>query len=347
MEKTPHQRATIRTRRRRLLGVAAGLFAAGAVLGVWGGCQMVKMPGQSHQGPLPAMTAEQSAVSAALRGHVEHLAGTIGVREVRHTPEKLEAAAVYIEQQLAAAGYTTQAQVYTVQGRPVRNIEATLAGTDKAGEMLVLGAHYDSAHDTPAANDNGSGVAALLELARLLKDKPLPRTVRFVAFVNEEPPYFHTEQMGSLVYARACRERGDQIVGMISLETMGYYTDAPKSQHYPAPFGWVYPSTGNFVAFVGDWRSRQWVHDVVGTFRRHAAFPSEGTAAPSSIQGVGWSDHWSFWQAGYPALMVTDTAPFRYPHYHQVTDTPDKIDYDRMARVVIGLRDVVREIGSR
>ncbi|WP_428939770.1 M28 family peptidase [Fontivita pretiosa] len=162
-----------------------------------------------------------------------------------------------------------------------------------------------------------------------------------------EPPFFQTEAMGSLVYASRCKQRNENVLGMIALETIGFYTDAPNSQQYPPPLAMLYPSTGNFIAFVGNLASLRLVQRCVGSFRAHAQFPSEAGVAPESIPGVGWSDHWSFWQQGYPAIMVTDTAPFRYPHYHQPTDTPDKLDYDRTARVVAGLSCVVSDLAKQ
>jgi Zn-dependent M28 family amino/carboxypeptidase len=171
--------------------------------------------------------------------------------------------------------------------------------------------------------------------------------VRCVLFVNEEPPYFQTEDMGSLAYARRSRARGEAIVAMLSLETLGYYSDEPGSQAYPPPFGLLYPKTGRFVGFVGNLGSRGLVRRAVRAFRRSAAFPSEGVAAPGWIMGIGWSDHWAFWETGYPGVMVTDTALFRYPHYHAPTDTPDRIDYGRLARVVDGLHGVVTALATR
>jgi Zn-dependent M28 family amino/carboxypeptidase len=214
-----------------------------------------------------------------------------------------------------------------------------VGGTSRAAEIVVVGAHYDSVEGTRGANDNGSGVAALLAAARAFaqrSDRPA-RTLRFVAFANEEPPYFQGSGMGSLVYARACRARGDRVVAMVSLETIGFYTDMPDTQHYPPPLGIAYPSTGNFIGFVGNVASRALVRRAISAFRETTRFPSEGAALPEWMPGVGWSDHWSFWQAGYPAIMVTDTAPFRYPHYHDASDLPDKLSYDRMARVVDGI----------
>ena len=172
------------------------------------------------------------------------------------------------------------------------------------------------------------------------------RTVRFVLFANEEPPFFQTADMGSLVYAKRCRQRGENIVAMLSVETIGYYSERPGSQQYPPPMGLLYPSTGDFIGFVGNVKSRHLVRELVGSFRRHAQFPSEGAALPGSMTGVSWSDQWAFWQEGYPAVMVTDTAPFRYPYYHHPADTPDRLDYERMARVVDGLRAVLVDLAG-
>src|SRR5690606_5882992 len=185
---------------------------------------------------------------------------------------------------------------------------------------------------------------ALLALAGRLVEPRSRRTLRLIAFVNEEPPCAFTDLMGSRVYARRCRTRGDRIVAMFRRETIGYYTDEARSQQYPAPFSLLYPSTGNFIGFVGNVASRKLVRRVVGSFRRQVKFPSEGGAVPGRIPGVGWSDHSSFWREGYPALMVTDTAPFRYPYYHTIDDTPDKLDFDRMARVVRGLELVLADL---
>jgi Zn-dependent M28 family amino/carboxypeptidase len=292
---------------------------------------MLSMPGKSFTGVLPALTQEEADLSAWLRVHVQVLAGDIGERNVWKHDQLLEAEE-YIVTTLSESGYQITRQPYDAQGLTVSNLVVELPGAGAPEEILVIGAHYDSARGCPAANDNGSGVAAVLEMARIMAhDKP-QRTIRFVFFVNEEPPFFQGDLMGSVVYARACKANGDRIVGMMSLETIGCYSDAKNSQHYPAPYSLFFPDKGNFIAFVGNQQSRDFVRDTIGSFRRHASFPSEGIAAPASVQGVGWSDHWSFWQVGYPALMVTDTAPFRYAHYHEPTDTPDKIEYDRTAR---------------
>jgi Zn-dependent M28 family amino/carboxypeptidase len=278
------------------------------------------------------------------------LARVIGERNIISHPHNLELAAAYIERVFEDLKLSTGSQPYTLQGgKSVRNIDAEMPGARGTDEILIVGAHYDSVFmeaGCPGANDNASGVAATLEIARLLRPMSLRRSVRYVAFVNEEPPFFQTDTMGSLVYARRCRERGEKIIGMITPETIGYYSDQPGSQMFPMPLKFIYPNTGNFIAFVGNGGSRKLVSDVTRSFRATTKFPAVGFAAPKWVTKAGWSDHWSFWQCGYPGLMATDTAPLRYPHYHTPQDTPEKIDYDRMARVVAGLARVVQELAT-
>lgn len=305
------------------------------------------MPGRSFVGALPAADDETRRLSASIEASVRHLSEKIGERH-HHTYRsqktgtgELEEAAEWVEQQLKSAGYPVERQDYTA-GDPPEKFTNLVAERKAGAEIVVVGAHYDSIPPTPGADDNASGVAILLELARLLQNPK--RTVRFVAFTNEEPYYFQTEEMGSLVYARKCRAANEPIVAMLSLETLGYYKDEPGTQKYPFPLGLAYPNTGNFVGFVGNLPSRALTHRVIESFRRQAAFPSQGACLPAIIPGVGWSDHWSFWQVGYPAVMVTDTAPFRNPNYHQTTDKPETLDFERMARVTLGLRKVLDEL---
>ena len=268
----------------------------------------------------------------SLSQHIKVLADRIGERHVRK-PVALRAAADYIKAQLP--GCTEQ--TFECGGQIVSNLEWEQRGSD---EIIVVGAHYDTVAGTPGANDNGTGVAAVLTLAERFRAVRSARTVRWVLFVNEEPPYFQTELMGSYVYAKRCRERREKIAGMISLETIGFYSDQPGSQTYPFPRG-AYPDKGNFIGFVSDVTSQPWLRTVVTAFRDGTKFPCESLSAPASVPGVGWSDHWSFWQFGYPGLMVTDTAPWRYPHYHGSTDRPDKIDYVRLTSVVAGIEHAI------
>ncbi len=296
-----------------------------------------QFPGQSFRGELPELTAAQRELSARLRKHVEHLAGDLGEKNILNGYDSLIAAENYVYRELQALGYEMSRQEYRVTGHRVANVIAEKKGSTAPEEIVIFGAHYDSAPGTAGANDNCSAVAALIELARAHKDDAPSRTVRYIGFVNEEPPYFMSGEMGSQVYAKAAYDAKENIVGMIALETMGYYSDKPGSQEYPPPVGALYPDTGNFIGFVGDLNSEELVAKSIAAFREAADFPSEGIAAPEELGGVALSDHASFWKYGYQALMVTDTAPFRYPHYHSAEDTPDKVDYDRLARVTEGL----------
>jgi Zn-dependent M28 family amino/carboxypeptidase len=271
------------------------------------------------------------------------LAENIGERNVYH-PDALAEASAYIERVWLEQGYRVTPQTYEVEGIPCSNLEVTHAGIKHSEQILLIGAHYDSVSGSPGANDNGSGVAALLEIARLLKDVETDCTVRFVAFVNEEPPFFFRRQMGSMVYARGARKRNDDIRLMISLEMLGYYSERPGSQRYPPLFRYFYPDRANFIAFVSNLRSRSMLHRFSAAFRRHSQFPTEHVATFSWIPGVAWSDHLAFWRQGYRALMVTDTAFYRYPHYHAATDLPDELDYASMAAATKGVSHAVASL---
>ena len=322
------------------LGAVALLIALSVVGVLW----MTAVPGRSHAGPLPPLTPDQAQLASRLQEHVRAIASR--PHNVSH-PQELERAALYIEGALAGMGYAVHPQPFRADGQEVRNIEVVIEPAPSVADAstLVVGAHYDSYLHAPGANDNGTGVAGVIELARLLTDLRGRSSIRIrlVLFVNEEPPYFKSEFMGSLVYAKRLKQSGEPVLGMLSLETLGWYSDAAHSQRYPPPLGLLYPTTGNFVAFVGLTSSRALVRRTVASFRSLVPFPSVGGTAPGMIPGIDWSDHWAFEQVGIPALMVTDTALFRYPHYHTPADSPDKVDYDRLARVVSGLERVIRD----
>jgi hypothetical protein len=342
----PEQQPTVqrRSRPRQTALLAAAILLVLVLLGLFLTWQtMIFMPGQSYRGPLPAPDSSQDMLGEQLRVDVEFLSERIGERNLRRYGQLVQSAD-YIEQQFEAAGYQVQRQTYPVRDLTCNNLEAEIRGSTAPDEIVIVGAHYDSAMGTPGANDNASGTAALLALARRFAGQQTQRTLRFVAFTNEEMPYFQTPDMGSLVYARRCRERDENLAAVIVLETIGYYRQESGSQQYPVPLSAFYPSEGNFIAVVGNVASRKLVRRVVDSFRRHQRFPTEGGAVPASIDGVGWSDHWSFWEEGYPAVMITDTALFRYPYYHHPEDTPDKLNFDDMARVVDGLQAVIGEL---
>jgi hypothetical protein len=295
---------------------------------------------------LPEASSGQQALATRLEAHVQMLAGRIGERNMWH-PERLEQAALYIEGQLAEAGCSIEDQAYQVRGQTVRNIVARIEGRERPEEIVVIGAHYDSVFGSPGANDNATGVAVLLELARALCCERPSRTLRLVAFANEEPPFFKTRDMGSRVYARRAKQRDEKIVAMVSLETIGYYSEAEGSQSFPFPLlRFFYPTRANFIAFVANFRSRALLRQSLKAFREGSAFPAEGLVAPEWLIGVDWSDHWSFWRSGYPAIMITDTALFRYRHYHSPRDTPDQVNYLALSRVTEGLVGMTRRLAE-
>lgn len=330
-------------------GVRAARILAGLVLGallVVGGAlyYCTAMPGESQRGALPALSADEHRAAEELRAHVTALTVEIGERRAV-VGDSLKRAEAYLHAELTKieGAKLRREPIPNAPGDPA-NLVLDLPGS-KAGPLIVLGAHYDTAPEgTRGANDNGSGTASALVLAKRLAVAPRALPIRIVLFANEEMPYFQTDAMGSLVHARGCRARGEELRAMFSLETMGYYSDAPGSQKYPAPLDRVYPDRGNFIAFVGDVGSRSLVRDGIERFRQHATIPSEGGALPSILPGVGWSDHWAFWQSGYQAVMVTDTALFRDPTYHRPSDVASNLDFERLGRVVVGLEKVVAEL---
>ena len=293
--------------------------------------------------PTSTSAAPAPDLAGRLRTHVSAIASK---EHNTATPLALERAAAYIETALTGAGYTPTRQEYAAGGQRVRNIEVAVGNVARGKRperIFIVGAHYDSAPGAPGANDNGSGTAAVLELARILKTVQLGAgtELRFVLFVNEEPPYFMGEEMGSMVHAAEMKRQGQNVQAALVLETMGYYTEAPRSQQLPPGLEGRYPSTGNFIAFVGTLESSGLVREALAAFRAASDFPAEGLAAPAHTTGVTLSDHSSYNRHGYPALMITDTAFMRYPYYHTAEDTPDKLDYESMARVVNGLAKTI------
>lgn len=311
----------------------------------WVYCRFVYMPGFSYQGVLPPADEEMLQLKQRLETHIRFLSEEIGPRNLAHAGS-LEQALSYLGGVFSEIGYVTSEHVFDVGRNMVRNLEVEIPGTTHPDEILVVGAHYDTQANAPGADDNASGVAGVVEIARLLSGKTFARTVRFLAFVNEEPPYFQGMTMGSLVYARRCHERGDHITGAVVLEMIGYYSDEPGSQQYPRPFNLVFPSRGNYIGFVSNSSSAAFLRQCIGAFRQSAQFPSEGAICPDRIPDAGFSDHWSFWQQGYPAIMVTDTAYYRNTYYHTPEDTADKLDFESMARVVHGLAGMVERVAE-
>lgn len=308
---------------------------------VW---SMVHMPGRKHKGALPLATNQQTQLSGFLKAHVDTLC-TLGERNAR-SYEALTASVAYIRHSFEALGYTVKKQDFTFANKVMTNLEVEVKGSKYPERIIVVGAHYDTVYGSPGADDNASGTASLLEMARLLRDHKPDYTIRLVAFANEEHPEADWHTMGSYEYARACHERKDDIRGMMVLEMLGCYSDAPNSQQYPYPFNLFYPTVGNFIAFVGNTKSRAIVTRAIEAFRKNTAFPSEGVSAPEKYRDIQRSDHSCFWDFGYQALMITDTSNFRYRPYHTAEDTPEKLDYERMARVTEGLAHSVMALAS-
>jgi len=289
--------------------------------------------------------ADATVTASTLRIHVEKLAAEIGERNVFRS-QALHESAQYIKREWTEQGYDVNPQAYDAKGIQCENLEVTRWGQSLRSEIILIGAHYDSVAGSPGADDNASGVAALIEIARYLATMTNERTVRLVAFVNEEPPFFYGKNMGSMVYARAARKRGDDIRLMMSLEMLGYYDKRPNSQRYPPFFRLFYPNRADFIALVSNLRSRKQLRRAVSSFRAHSDFPLEHVATFGFIPGIAWSDHLSFWREGYRALMVTDTSFYRYPYYHTSLDTPDRLDYEALACVTRGLCGTIGALAS-
>lgn len=295
---------------------------------------MLNMPGRSFSGSPPALSKNELVLRDNLRRHLTVLAADIGERN-NLKYENLCRAAAYIEDQFKESGYEPRLDSFEVQGKKYTNVEATIKGASR--RIIVIGAHYDTVAGCPGADDNGTGIVSVLELARLLKGVKTQCTLRFVAFPNEEYPFFWSKAMGSYVYAGQCRARGDDISGMIAVETVGYYSKKEHSQKYPINTLGFLPDRGDFLFFVGNYRSRGFLTECLGSFRKYATVPSEGISAFDCFEDISRSDNNSFWIHGYPGLMITDTADFRNPNYHLPSDRVETIDFDNLTRFVSAL----------
>jgi Zn-dependent M28 family amino/carboxypeptidase len=256
----------------------------------------------------------------------------------------MKKAAEILDAELRRMGHTVVERSFQLHGETFVNLEVEIPGSGSAREIVVVGAHYDTHRRSPGADDNASGCAVLLELARELRGQPSARTLRLVFFALGERPHLGTDEMGSRAWLRDAEKRGENVVAMLALDSLGVYYDAPSSQHYPFPLNFYYPDQGDFVGFLGNLSSRDMVHTCVRAFRETGRMPAEGLAAPGWVPGVKMSDHASFWRAGLPAVLVSDTMSWRNLNFHDPLDTGDYLDFERMARVVTGLLQVVRRL---
>ncbi len=325
------------------LMLAAVAMVLLCLLLIYGYC--IRMPGPTFAGDVPDLTATQQALHDNLVRHVRMLAEQIGERHHKR-PVQLTQAADYISEQLARSGYAVTEQVFG-DGH-YKNLMVEITGGDKADEVIVVGAHYDTAWLTPGADDNASGVAGLLELARLLKGKHYDRTIRLIAFTNEEPPFFATASMGSMVSAQLARRHQDKILIMYSMEMIGYYRHEPHTQHYPKIIRHLYPHTGNFIAFVGNPNSGPLLRRSIKLFREQATIRSAGLIAPPRlVPDIQRSDNYAYWQYGFPAVMVTDTADFRNSAYHTAGDVAERLDYVSMTRMISGFAAMLAQLAMQ
>lgn len=313
-----------------IIGIAVFLIAKGSTFG-WN----VFARGSS-------CAPRDNLLVSRLKDHVYTLSYKIGDRNMFNFVN-LNKAANYITDKFKSYGYKVEFQEYACQTKKVKNIIAVKTGSKFPEEVIIVGAHYDT-YFNPGADDNASGIAGLLELASFMSGKENERTLKFIAFVNEEPPYFKTEHMGSLVYATKVKTTQEKIKAAIILEMLGYYTNKVFSQRYPPFFGFLRSWKGNFIAMAANLSSRKLLEQAVSAFKKGSKFPLEYVVASESVSGITFSDHWSFWQAGYPAILVTDTAFLRNRNYHLYTDTWEKLNYVNMASVVEGLYSVAESI---
>ncbi len=286
---------------------------------------------------------DRQALRERLLNHLSYLSVTLGERSI-YRPDTLKAAEDYVFREFAAMGHAPRRQTFICQRQEVGNV---IAGEPRAQGYYLLGAHFDTVAGSPGADDNASGVAVLLETARLVQGEALPRPWVFVGFTTEEPPAYFTPYMGSRVYARQAKKDGHQILGMICLESVGYYRQEPQSQTLPLTLRLMgYPTTGNFIGIVSDWRSRPLMQGLEAALKATSALPVQALAVPLSgniLPETRLSDHANFWDEGYPAVMVTDTAFFRNPNYHTERDRLDTLDLEAMTDLTLGLARFLRQ----
>ncbi|MCI0650828.1 MAG: M20/M25/M40 family metallo-hydrolase [Planctomycetes bacterium] len=330
--------------KRRLMTYALLLTFLFALPALWCCCK----PHRRSDAPLTAgPSAEDSPLRARLERHVRFLAEEIGDRSSSRL-ERQRRAAEYIAAEWRRMGYEVARLGYPLDGgEEAANLEVVVRGREPALGAIVVGAHYDTVPGSPGADDNASGVALLLEVARALAGAAPDRDLRFVAFACEEPPHFQTESMGSKRYADALAGGGAKVDAMISLESLGYFRDEKGSQQYPAIVGLFFPSRGNFVGVVGNLGASSLVTRIGKLLIEHSSLPVECASLPAWIAGVDWSDHWSFALHDVPAVMLTDTAPFRNPHYHMGSDLPDTLHYGALTALAESLPKVIAALAAK
>jgi hypothetical protein len=300
---------------------------------------MMKCEGNWRGEPLEKkMKMELIEIKKGMESDIEYLQ-KLGPRnsENEKTYNQLRQCEEWIRQRWESQGYVVKKHTFSIREKEYSNLEIEIKGRTLPSEIIIISAQYDTLPDSPGANNNGSGIAILFQLSQLLRKRTPDRTLRLLNFVNEEDPFFGTEMMGSFQYAKKCRRQGEDIRVMLSLDALGVYKNEPGSQRLPFPFSIFYPDRGNFLAFIGNLQSRKYVKEVTKGFKKGSSFQIQAGVAPEWAKGGSWSDHSSFWKFGYPGIMVTDTGGFRSAHHTTKEDTIEKLDFEAMSRIVIGM----------
>ena len=324
---------------RRVKGVLLVLVLFFIIFLLFSYWYMLKCEGNWKGEPLEKqMKAELSEIKKGMESDIEYLQ-KLGPRNSENDTsyKQLRLCEEWIRQRWESQGYVVKKHTFSIKEKEYSNLEIEIKGRVAPSEIIIISAQYDTLPDSPGANNNSSGMAILFQLSQLLKKHTPDRTLRLLNFVNEEDPFFGTEMMGSYQYAKSCRQRGEDIRVMLSLDAVGIYKDEPGSQRLPFPFSLFYPDRGNFLAFIGNLRSRKYVTEVTRGFKKGSSFPIQAGVAPEWAKGGAWSDHSSFWKFGYPGIMVTDTGGFRSPYHSTKEDTMEKLNFEAMSRIVIGM----------
>ena len=300
---------------------------------------MMKCEGNWRGEPLEKkMKMELIEIKKGMESDIEYLQ-KLGPRnsENEKTYNQLRQCEEWIRQRWESQGYVVKKHTFSIREKEYSNLEIEIKGRTLPSEIIIISAQYDTLPDSPGANNNGSGIAILFQLSQLLRKRTPDRTLRLLNFVNEEDPFFGTEMMGSFQYAKKCRRQGEDIRVMLSLDALGVYKNEPGSQRLPFPFSIFYPDRGNFLAFIGNLQSRKYVKEVTKGFKKGSSFQIQAGVAPEWAKGGAWSDHSSFWKFGYPGIMVTDTGGFRSAYHTTKEDTMERLNFEAMSRIVIGM----------
>ncbi len=305
---------------------------------------MVKCEGSWNGVPLERQgNADLGNIRKELESDIYYMSVRLGPRNA-FSYERLQKSAEWIKKRWESQGYAVRSRKFSIQGKDYENLEIEIRGQKTPTEIVVVSAQYDTLPDSPGANNNASGVTVLLQLSNLLKNSSPDRTLRLVNFVNEEDPFFGTEWMGSFKYAENAYQKHENIKIMLSIDSIGIYKDEPGSQKLPFPFSVFYPDRGNFLAFIGDFGSRKYMIQATRGFKKGSSFLIKAGIVPKWTKGAAWSDHSSFWKFGYHGMQITDTGAFRSPYHTTKEDTIEKINFDALSRIVMGIYGSIIEL---